>query len=243
MASPEEPQDDQSQSDENEHSVEDVTPDALYESFDVTNPPTLQNPLSGLEFELDPAMASVPTAVFPAEKDSDEQIAEKLRRQGVKIGRGFIAPRVFWPAFGIILAVAVLSLVFPDAMGTAFNAANDWISDTLGWYYMLLIGVFVVFVVVLAFSKLGNIKLGRADDKPEFGVFAWFAMLFSAGMGIGLVFYGVGEPLTYATIGGNPSWDGTDSELRGLAMAQTFVHWGLHPWAVYAVIGLALAYA
>ena len=243
MTSPEEPAEGRPVPEDEENSIEGGTSDALYETFDAVNPPTLQNPLSGLEFELDPAMASVPTAVFPAEKDSDEQIAEKLRRQGVKIGRGFIAPRVFWPAFGIILAVAVLSLVFPDAMGTAFNAANDWISDTLGWYYMLLIGVFVVFVVVLAFSKLGNIKLGRADDKPEFGVFAWFAMLFSAGMGIGLVFYGVGEPLTYATIGGNPSWEGTDTELRGLAMAQTFVHWGLHPWAVYAVIGLALAYA
>ncbi|WP_197517449.1 BCCT family transporter [Microbacterium karelineae] len=178
-----------------------------------------------------------------AEDDSDAQITEKLRRQGVRIGKGMIAPRVFWPAFIVIALVTVLSLVFPDAMGTAFNTGKSWIADTLGWYYMLIIGVFVVFVVVIAFSKLGTIKLGREGDKPEFSIMAWFAMLFSAGMGIGLIFYGVGEPVTYATIGGNPSWEGTESELAGLAMAQTFVHWGLHPWAIYAVIGLALAYA
>jgi len=222
---------------------DDIIPEVTYEDFDQANPPTLQNPLSGLEFELDPAMSSVPTAVFPTEEDDDEKIAEKLRRQGVKLGKGLIAPRVFWPAFIIVLGVAIASIVFPDAMGTAFNSANSWISDTLGWYYMLLITAFVVFVLVIAFSKLGTLKLGRAEDEPEFGVFPWFSMLFSAGMGIGLVFYGVGEPLTYATIGGNPSWEGSDSELRGMAMAQTFVHWGLHPWAVYAVIGLALAYA
>ncbi len=207
------------------------------------HPPTLQNPISGETLELDPAISAVPTRMHIAEDDSDAQITEKLRRQGVRIGKGMIAPRVFWPAFIVIALVTVLSLVFPDAMGTAFNTGKSWIADTLGWYYMLIIGVFVVFVVVIAFSKLGTIKLGREGDKPEFSIMAWFAMLFSAGMGIGLIFYGVGEPVTYATIGGNPSWEGTESELAGLAMAQTFVHWGLHPWAIYAVIGLALAYA
>ena len=222
---------------------DDLIPEVSYDDLNGSKPPTLQNPLSGEEIHLDPAMASVPVEVFPAERDTDDEITEKLRRQGVKIGKGLVAPRVFWPAFIVILLVAVLSLVFPDAMGGAFNNANAWISDTLGWYYMLIISAFVVFVVAVAFSKLGTIKLGRANDKPEFGLFAWFAMLFSAGMGIGLIFYGVGEPVTYATIGGNPSWDGSEQELAGLAMAQTFVHWGLHPWAIYAVIGLALAYA
>lgn len=222
---------------------DDLIPEVSYDDLNGSKPPTLQNPLSGEEIRLDPAMASVPVEVFPAERDTDDEITEKLRRQGVKIGKGLVAPRVFWPAFIVILLVAVLSLVFPDAMGGAFNNANAWISDTLGWYYMLIISAFVVFVVAVAFSKLGTIKLGRANDKPEFGLFAWFAMLFSAGMGIGLIFYGVGEPVTYATIGGNPSWDGSEQELAGLAMAQTFVHWGLHPWAIYAVIGLALAYA
>src|SRR5699024_2938707 len=117
-------------------------------------PPTMQNPLSGEEFALDPSMASVPTSVFPAQSDSDDDITRKLRQQGVRIGRGLVAPRVFWPAFIVIAAVAVLSLVFPDVMGAAFNNANAWISDTLGWYYMLLIAAFVGFVVFVAFSKL-----------------------------------------------------------------------------------------
>ncbi|MFP3821518.1 hypothetical protein SB658_22745, partial [Bacillus sp. SIMBA_008] len=88
---------------------DDIIPEVTYEDFDQANPPTLQNPLSGLEFELDPAMSSVPTAVFPTEEDDDEKIAEKLRRQGVKLGKGLIAPRVFWPAFIIVLGVAIAS--------------------------------------------------------------------------------------------------------------------------------------
>lgn len=203
----------------------------------------LENPLNGETLQINPAMTSVPANEHIADQDSDEVITEKLRRQGVKLGKGLIAPRVFWPALIVIVLVTVLSLIFPNAMGTAFTEGMDWIAENLGWYYMLLIGGFVVFVAALAFSKLGSLKLGRPDDKPEFSVMAWFAMLFSAGMGIGLIFYGVGEPVTYATIGGNPNWDGSEQELAGLAMAQTFVHWGLHPWAVYAVIGLGIAFA
>src|SRR5699024_9998706 len=86
-------------------------------------------------------------------------------------------------------------------------------------------------------------RLGRDDEKPEFGLASWFSMLFAAGMGIGLVFYSVGEPLTYVTTDPKPGWDTSGGDVAGRAMAQTFLHWGLHPWAVYAVIGLALAYA
>src|SRR5699024_12561995 len=84
----------------------------------------------------------------------------------------------------------------------------------------------------------GSIRLGRDDDEPEFGLLSWFAMLFSAGMGVGLVFYGVAEPLGYTTSSPKPGWTGEGVELSGVAMAQTFLHWGLHPWAAYAVIGL-----
>ncbi|KAB1650512.1 BCCT family transporter [Pseudoclavibacter endophyticus] len=154
-----------------------------------------------------------------------------------------IAPRVFWPALIVIVAVAAMALAFPQFTNDVFTGAQNWIVADFGWYYMLAIGFFVVFVVGIAFTKLGAVRLGRDDEKPEFGVLSWFAMLFSAGMGIGLIFYGVGEPLTYATTMPKPGWEGSDTELAGLAMAQTFVHWGLHPWAVYAVIGLALAFA
>src|SRR5690625_581306 len=109
---------------------------------------------------------------------------------------------------------------------------------------MVVIAAFIVFVLVISFSKYGKIKLGRPEDKPEFSRMSWFTMLFSAGMGVGLMFYGTGEPLIFAAVNPNPSWgEGSPGEMSNMAMAQTFVHWGLHPWAVYAVIGLAVAYA
>ncbi|WP_437585157.1 BCCT family transporter [Paramicrobacterium sp. CJ85] len=177
------------------------------------------------------------------ENDSDDEITAKLKRQGVRLSKGLIAPAVFWPALIVIVAVVVLAVVFPDGTANVFGAIQDWIVADIGWYYMLVIGGFVAFMIVLAFSRLGSVKLGRDEDEPEFGVLSWFAMLFAAGMGIGLVFYGVGEPLTYATVDPKPGWEGDQGDIAGLAMAQTFVHWGLHPWAVYAVIGLSLAYA
>src|SRR5690606_18361348 len=167
----------------------------------------------------------------------------KLRRHGVRIGRGMISPRVFWPSLIVIVAVSLFAILLPDAAEQVFMNVQGWIVVNLGWYYMVIVAFFVAIAVGIAFSRLGRIKLGRDDDEPEFGVMSWFAMLFAAGMGIGLVFYGVGEPLTYATVQPKPGWEGDQAELAGLAMAQTFVHWGLHPWAVYAVIGLALAFA
>ncbi|WP_226995632.1 BCCT family transporter [Gordonia phthalatica] len=190
-----------------------------------------------------PSIAPVPDSWHVAENDTDEQITEKLKRQGVRLGRGGIAPAVFWPSLAIIVAVSIIAVAFPDGTSTFFTDVQNWIVTNLGWYYMLIIACFVVFTVGLCFSKLGRIRLGKPEEKPEFGRISWFCMLFAAGMGIGLVFYGVGEPLTYATVQPKPGWSGDEGDLAGLAMAQTFIHWGLHPWAVYAVIGLALAYA
>ncbi|MGC5614767.1 BCCT family transporter [Georgenia sp. Z1491] len=177
------------------------------------------------------------------DSDSDAQIADKLRAHGVRLGKGLIAPRVFWPALSIILAVCVVAIAFPDFTDDMFLGAQGWINSNLDWYYMFVVGAFVVVAIGIGLSKYGRITLGRDGEEPEFGVLSWFAMLFAAGMGIGLVFYGVGEPLTFATTEPKPSWGGNEAEMSALAMAQTFLHWGLHPWSVYAVIGLALAYA
>lgn len=198
------------------------------------------------------------TAPAPiADTDTDEEITAKLKRQGVRLGKGNVAPAVFWPSLIAVLGFAIFAIFLPGAADTVLTGTQDWIVTNMGWFYQIVIAVFIVFAVAVAFSKFGNIRLGRDDEKPEFGVFSWFAMLFAAGMGIGLVFYSVGEPLTFATSGPKPGWPGTEtnaegvttvlpgaeSEVAQLAMAQTFVHWGLHPWACYAVIGLALAYA
>ncbi|MCF2573437.1 BCCT family transporter [Brevibacterium sp. UCMA 11754] len=191
----------------------------------------------------DPIRLHLPRNVSISEGDDDDAITAKLRAQGVRIGKGMIAPAVFWPALITILAIALLAIMLPDGTSKVLTSINDWIVADLGWYYMLVIGGLVIFSIVLGFSKFGKITLGRDGEKPEFGVFSWFAMLFAAGMGIGLVFYGVGEPLSYATSDPKPGWSGSEADMSKLAMAQTFIHWGLHPWAIYAVIGLALAYA
>ncbi|WP_119698549.1 BCCT family transporter [Microbacterium halotolerans] len=185
----------------------------------------------------------VPKEHYIAEEDTDDEITEKLRRQGVKIGRGLIAPRVFWPSIIVIVAVTVIAIIWPQGSADAFSAVQGWIVADLSWFYMLVVGAFIVFAVVIALSKYGSIKLGREQDKPEFSVMSWFTMLFSAGMGIGLIFYGVGEPVKFATVDPKPGVDMAGPEGAPLAMAQTFMHWGLHPWAIYAVIGLALAFA
>ena len=178
-----------------------------------------------------------------AEEDDDETITEKLKLQGVRLGKGMVSPRVFWPALIVILAVAVVGIAAPESTSDVLVDMQSWIVTNFGWYYMLAIGFFIAFTAFVGFSKYGTIRLGRDGEDPEFGLLSWFAMLFAAGMGIGLVFYGVGEPLTYATSDPKPGWEGSETEKAQLAMAQTFLHWGLHPWAVYAVIGLALAYA
>ena len=190
-----------------------------------------------------PETVRLPAEMRIDDEDSDEQISAKLRHHGVRLGKGMVAPAVFWPSLIVVLAVVAFAVIAPDLTGTIFSGINGWIVSNLGWWYMLVVGVFVVVAIGIGVSKYGRIRLGRDDEKPEFGLMSWFAMLFAAGMGIGLVFYSVGEPLTYATTAPKPGWEGSGSDLAGNAMAQTFLHWGLHPWAIYAIIGLGLAYA
>ncbi len=203
----------------------------------------LVDPITQEFVAIEPMMARVPEDMYIAENDSDDEITQKLKQQGVRLGKGNVAPAVFWPALSVVVAVALFAILFQDTTARVFGGVQNWIVGNLGWYYVLIIGGFVGFVLFLGFSRLGRIKLGKDDEAPEFGLLSWFSMLFAAGMGIGLVFYGVGEPLIYATVEPKPSWTGNQEEIAALAMAQTFVHWGLHPWAIYAVIGLSLAYA
>lgn len=203
--------------------------------------PDDDHPIQGIAE--DPQLNGVPAEDHLAEDDTDDEITEKLRRQGVRIGAAAIAPRVFWPALSLVLAVVIAAVVAPTGTGEVFAQVQTWIVDNLGWYYVLAVAFFVFFVIILGASKLGTIVLGRDDEQPQYSRMSWFSMLFAAGMGIGLVFYGVAEPLSYATVSPKPGWGTDPAENSGLAMAQTFVHWGLHPWSIYAVIGLALAYS
>lgn len=149
---------------------------------------------------------------------------------------------VFWPAAAIALVFIAFALFFPAAAEVTFGAVQTAIVSAFNWYYVLIAAFFVVFALTMGFSRFGRIKLGRDDDEPEFSTLSWFSLLFAAGMGIGLVFYGVSEPLSHFT-SPRPGVEGTPTQLAQQAMSQTFLHWGVHAWSIYVVIGLALAYA
>ncbi|VEG49169.1 choline/carnitine/betaine transport [Mycolicibacterium chitae] len=147
-----------------------------------------------------------------------------------------------WVVFGVTALIAVAFLVWgfvdTEALASASSSALGWVIDNTGWLFVLTATGFVVFVVWLALSRYGNIPLGRDDEEPEFRTVSWIAMMFSAGMGIGLMFFGVAEPLSHFT---DPP-PGTGSPTVEAAMATTLFHWTLHPWAIYAVVGLAISY-
>ncbi|MCW2847523.1 MAG: choline/carnitine/betaine transporter [Marmoricola sp.] len=148
--------------------------------------------------------------------------------------------------FGVtaVLALGFLVWGFVDtaSLGSASSSALDWTVTSMGWLFVLTASAFVVFVIWLAMGRFGDIPLGNDDEQPEFSTVSWIAMMFSAGMGIGLMFYGVSEPLSHF-VTPPPGTGGTNSDARvQTAMATTLFHWTLHPWAIYAVVGIAIAY-
>ncbi|MET1034242.1 MAG: BCCT family transporter [Arthrobacter sp.] len=153
-----------------------------------------------------------------------------------------VHPWVFWPSAAIILVFALYAIVLPQSAESLFASVQERIVNNFNWYYVLISTIFVGFCLWVGFSRFGDIKLGKDDDEPEFSLRSWFALLFAAGMGIGLVFYGVSEPLSHFA-SPKPGVTGTDPQLAQQALSQTFLHWGFHAWSIYVVIGLALAYA
>ncbi|EKU46373.1 BCCT family transporter [Staphylococcus massiliensis] len=151
----------------------------------------------------------------------------------------------FTPVFiisSILVGILVLIGIFwPAKFDSTSGAIKTWITTNLGWYYLILTTIIVFFCVFLIFSPIGKLKLGKPQDKPEFNTLSWFAMLFSAGMGIGLVFYGAAEPIGH--FAAPPTADPKTSQAYTESLRSTFFHWGFHAWAVYGVVALALAYA
>ncbi len=151
-----------------------------------------------------------------------------------------INPRVFWGASAIIALLLVTTLAMPGTADAAFKAAQNWAIDTFGWFYISAVAVFLVVVLTLGFGPAGKLKLGPDDAEPDFPYLSWLAMLFAAGMGIGLMYFAVAEPIQhYISPPEAPS--GTILAARE-AMAITFHHYGVHAWAIYALVGLSLAY-
>jgi len=149
---------------------------------------------------------------------------------------------VFWPAAVIVIVFVAFTLIAPGLAEEMFGVVQTTIVNAFNWYYVLIAVVFVAFSLFLGFSRFGDIKLGKDDDEPEFSLLSWFSLLFAAGMGIGLVFYGVSEPLNHF-VEPRPGVEGTPQQLAQAALGQTYLHWGVHAWSIYVVIGLALAYA
>ena len=152
------------------------------------------------------------------------------------------SPVVFWGSAVVVLAVAGLTIAFPAAAGEVIARLQSDVISAFGWYYVLIVAGFVAFAIWLGVGRWGDITLGRDDDVPEYRLGTWFGMLFATGMGIGLVFWGVAEPLTHYA-DPKPGVSGTPEQLAQTAMTQTYLHWGLSAWAIYAVVGIALAYA
>lgn len=151
-----------------------------------------------------------------------------------------ISPISFYGSAIISLGLILFASVFPDGAAALFKRANDWIIAELGWFYMLAVGGFVIFLLFLAISPLGRVKLGPDEAEPDYSYSTWVAMLFSAGMGIGIVFYGVAEPIMHFSA--PPDAEPRTAQAARDAMEVTFFHWGVHAWAIYGVMGLALAY-
>jgi choline/glycine/proline betaine transport protein len=147
---------------------------------------------------------------------------------------------VFFISAGLIILVCVYGVGFSAHAAVTFNAVQNWLVTNFGWFYMACIAFFFGFVIYLAFSKFAHIKLGPDDSEPDYSYLSWFAMLFSAGMGIGLLFFGVSEPLTH--FAQPPVGIAGTTQAANRAMEITFFHWGLQAWSVYIVVGLSLAY-
>ncbi|RLL45191.1 BCCT family transporter [Oceanobacillus piezotolerans] len=153
--------------------------------------------------------------------------------------------KVFYISVIIVLLFIIWGII-PDEtlpngnLNDVTTVIQGFIVDHFGWFYLISATGFLVFAIYLIFSKYGKIKLGRPNDKPEFSYLTWFAMLFSAGMGIGLVFWGPAEPLSHFY---NPPYgEAETADAAKTAMKYSYLHWGLHPWAIYSTVALALAY-
>ncbi len=149
--------------------------------------------------------------------------------------------KVFWITLGITIFLAVWGSFAPKNLEKLTGTIQTYISVHFGWYYLLIVSLFVIFCLYMIFSPYGKIKLGKPDDKPDYSYSTWFAMLFSAGMGIGLVFYGAAAPISQYMKTPPTADPGTAEALRD-AMRITFFHYGIHAWAIYAVVALVLAY-
>ncbi|MGE8480478.1 MAG: BCCT family transporter [Pseudomonas shirazensis] len=157
-----------------------------------------------------------------------------------KTPKATINPPVFWISSVLLLLIVLYASVFQAHAQSLFAHIQGWIIGNVSWFYILAVAIILGTVVFLGISRYGDIKLGPDHSTPDYSSTTWFAMLFSAGMGIGLMFFGVAEPVMHFLK--PPIGDGGTVQAAGEAMRITFFHWGLHAWAIYAIVALILAY-
>ncbi|QGU00672.1 Glycine betaine transporter OpuD [Candidatus Syntrophocurvum alkaliphilum] len=148
---------------------------------------------------------------------------------------------VFYFSVAVISLFVLWGILLPESLADRTEQILNYIIDTFGWFYLFATFIFVLFVIFLGFGPYGQIKLGKDEDEPEYNFYTWLGMLFSAGMGIGLVFWGVAEPVMHYLTPPEGITPET-TEAAEIALRYSFFHWGLHPWAIYAIVALTLAY-
>lgn len=162
----------------------------------------------------------------------------------VKVGRLGPFPKVSKPVFItsalLIVGFIIFGAFFTETAGTLFSFLQKFITDKFGWMFIVLMNVALIFCIYLAASRYGDIRLGNQTEEPQYSLFSWIGMLFSAGIGIGLVYWGTAEPLYHFMA--PPLGEGQTVEAAKQAMSISFLHWGLHAWAIYTIVALSLAY-
>lgn len=148
---------------------------------------------------------------------------------------------VFYVSIVIVVGIVLMGIVMPESLESITSSTQGFITSSFGWFYLGIVSVFVVVCFYLLVSPVGQIKLGKQEDKPDFSRPTWISMLFSAGVGIGLIFYGTAEPISHYAVSSPTGEIGTDQGIKD-AMRFTFFHWGIHAWAIYGSVALAIAY-
>ena len=164
-----------------------------------------------------------------------------MAQQGIEEERSKVGV-VFWVSAAVSLAFILWGAIAPTSFGTVTQAVFDWVVSNLGWFYLLAGNFFLIFVFLIALSRYGKFRLGKDGEKPQFSTFAWFAMMFQAGMGPSLIFWGVAEPLSHYSAPPFGMAQPSTTEAAQLGIQYTYFHWALHPWAFYAVVGLTVGY-
>jgi choline/carnitine/betaine transport len=197
---------------------------------------TQTDPL-GTDAELSPAVAPAVETAGPSV--SHDAVDARPAQKSVRPSRPVTDPVVFGVAAAVAVAILGWGVLSPATLKSTGSAILSWVVTNLGWLFIFSATGFVLFALWLALGRFGRIPLGQDGEKPEFRTVSWVAMMFSAGMGIGLIFWGVAEPLTHFV---QPP-PGVDGASAADALATALFHWGLHPWSMYAVVGLSIAYS